>query len=241
MKINLTISAIALGMASVAGIGASSASAANVDFSVTASSPGTQTVSTGFGASNLTTSSTVYNNPGSTSFTASGGGTISGGASGTNPGWSTNPFSGITSAGSYVYASGGASPSSVTFSFNQPQSYFGFLWGSLDTKAESGANDTNTVTFLNSSGTVVGQFTGDWLEANTAARQYPAPASYANFAVVNANADFTKVVLSDNYWPFETANYASVSSVPLPGALPLFGSALVGIGAFVRRRAKKVA
>ena len=33
----------------------------------------------------------------------------------------------------------------------------------------------------------------------------------------------------------------SVSPVPLPGALPLFASAIVGIGAFARRRAKKTA
>lgn len=46
---------------------------------------------------------------------------------------------------------------------------------------------------------------------------------------------------STHLWEYVSGT-ATVSAVPLPGALPLFGSALVGIGALARRRrAKKAA
>jgi hypothetical protein len=68
-----------------------------------------------------------------------------------------------------------------------------------------------------------------------------------NLANVALTADGTSDVLSFLAYgnlpvpPFALLSDVSVSAVPLPGALTLFGSALVGMGALARRRAKKKA
>ncbi|HIJ63057.1 MAG TPA: hypothetical protein HPQ04_10245 [Rhodospirillaceae bacterium] len=47
---------------------------------------------------------------------------------------------------------------------------------------------------------------------------------------------------STTTWPgYEFTGNASISAVPLPAALPMFGAALVGLGGLARRRAKKAA
>jgi hypothetical protein len=70
--------------------------------------------------------------------------TISGGF--LNDGGSTNSGSGFPSNGNisnWVSAIGSAPADAVTITFNQPEAYFGLLWGSMD--------GTNTISFYNGS------------------------------------------------------------------------------------------
>ncbi len=120
----------------------------------------------------------------------------------------------------FVGISGGTS---LTFTFAQPTTYIGFLWGTVD--------DFNTATFYDGD-TVVGTFTGtDLLNPPDATS-----AIYANFFA--DGGAFTSVTLSSSGNSFEFDN-VRVAATPLPAALGLFGSAIVGMGALGLRRRKQ--
>jgi hypothetical protein len=69
--------------------------------------------------------------------------------------------------------------------------------------------------------------------------QTDTPSGYlTTISATNLKYAFTSVEFIGNAQAFEIG---AVSAVPIPGALPLFGSALIGIGALARRRTKKSA
>jgi hypothetical protein len=213
------LAALAVGMASGA------ASAATVDdgtFTISASNPGAQLTSNVAGAVTFATSATFSGYSGSVVTPVA---TISGGA--LNPGGSTNPGAGPNYLATY-------SGNPETISFGSTQSYLGFLWGSVD--------PSNTVTFYNGA-TEIASYTGAQLNSSVGLAYYPNPASYVDFAADNAGSYFNKVVLSEAVTYFETNNYATVSAVPLPAALPMFGAALMGLGGLglKKKRAKTIA
>lgn len=109
---------------------------------------------------------------------------------------------------------------SLTFTFNAPATYIGLLWGTVD--------GSNTATFYDGD-VEVGSFTGtDILDPPDATS-----AIYANFFANGGT--FTSVVLTSSEDSFEFDN-VRVAATPLPAALGLFGSAIIGMGALGLRR-----
>jgi hypothetical protein len=122
----------------------------------------------------------------------------------------------------YLAVYGGGS---ATFTLSHAATYLGLLWGSVD--------DYNTIKFLDAANNVLTTFTGlDFIshEGNQAA----AGTFYANF---NSSVPFSKIVMTSGANAFEVDN-VSISTVPLPAALPLFGAAVAGMSFLGRKRAK---
>jgi hypothetical protein len=149
--------------------------------------------------------------------------------------WSTTITPPGQTGSAYLSVYGGGS---ATFTLASGTHTFGFDWGSVDT--------SNSVTVNLANGTSQ-TFTGQDL-ANLAAvdnislttqgtTNWGSNGSlYVSFT--DTSSAIKSVVLGSGQNSFEVAD-ARVSAVPLPGALPLFGSAIVGFGAFLRRRARK--
>jgi hypothetical protein len=153
------------------------------------------------------TSSAVYFGPSATGSsdggTNAGGGTITFSNAGVYhqstggdwaPGGSTSGSSGITNG--YFSATGSASPSTVTFTFEQTETYFGFLWGSM--------NAGNTVTFYRN-GTAVytcsaSDIIGKTISGTTATSQD----SY--YAAFNISGGYDKVVFASTSGGLEFAD-----------------------------------
>lgn len=131
------------------------------------------------------------------------------------------PFS--VDTGTYAYVSAGESP--VTLHLTGDMKYFGMLWGTVDSY--------NTIAFYTDDGaTLVASFTGsDFID--------PAGGTdvvYANFWA--AGGTFDTVVFTTTQEAFEFDN-VRVAATPLPAALGLFGSAIVGMGALGLRRRRQ--
>ena len=122
--------------------------------------------------------------------------------------------------GTYAYVSKGESP--VTLSLGGDKTYFGLLWGSVDSY--------NTIAFYSGS-TLIASYTG----TDVLAGADGSATIYANFWAA-AGTTFDTVVFTSADEAFEFDN-VRVAATPLPAALGLFGSAIVGLGAFgIRRR-----
>lgn len=106
-------------------------------------------------------------------------------------------------------------PTVGILTFNQPVSYFGFLWGSPEID--------NTVQFYSGT-TLIGTFTG---------AQIPPPDNLPFSVYFNAYADpgqsITKVVFSTTINAFETDNHSYITAVPEPStyALLMMGLSLI--------------
>jgi hypothetical protein len=129
------------------------------------------------------------------------------------------PTSGVDTT-NYLSVFGG---SSVTITLASTANYLGLLWGSVDTY--------NTIQFLDAANNVLDTFTGTDFAVHNGT-QGAGGTFYANFV---SDVPFLKVVLSSSSNSFEVDDVA-ISTVPLPAALPLFGAALLGMGAFKRKR-----
>ncbi len=113
--------------------------------------------------------------------------------------------------------------SALTFTFAAPANYFGLLWGTVDS--------FNTMTFYDGD-TAIASFTGtDLLDPPDSTS-----AIYANFFADGGT--FTSVTLTSSADSFEFDN-VRVAATPLPAALGLFGSAIVGMGALGLRRRRQ--
>jgi len=124
---------------------------------------------------------------------------------------------------------------SVGYNFNSGKSGLSILWGSPDTY--------NTLQFwsgLNGTGTLLGSFTGSsLLEASPLQLGH----DYVTFF---SDVLFLSVVLSSTSPAFEYAVLSTTGpnnegNLPLPPALILFGSALVGLVTLGRRRRQEAA
>lgn len=125
---------------------------------------------------------------------------------------------------SYLAANSGG----VELSYSTAQSSFNLLWGSADA--------TNTLTFLNANGTVVGAVSGSQIKAGSSAS-----GSYF-VSVNNFSTPFTYVIATDFASTFEfvpAAPQASPAPAPALGSTPLSALALVlgaGLLAWRQRR-----
>ena len=123
----------------------------------------------------------------------------------------------------------GTATATFDFSLAQPAHYFGFEWND--------ASSGDTVTFYGvDDKTILAVVDGTDLMGKSKDGSY-----YANFT---SNLPIGKIVLSATGSglgnKFEV-NCVTVSAVPVPAALPLFGAAVAGLGAMGKRRRRKAA
>jgi len=143
------------------------------------------------------------------------------------------PNPGTPDAGNYlsVYDNGRA-----TFTLTNGASAFGIEWGSVDL--------SNSLSFYGKQGQLLGTVTGqDIVNSLANVNTTGGPGSGTNwgpggtiFANIGSSAQIYSVVAGSGQNSFEIGN---VSAVPLPAALPLFGAALAGLGAFGFARRRK--
>ncbi len=117
--------------------------------------------------------------------------------------------------------------STIEMALGGLQSFFGILWGSVDTY--------NTLEFYNGL-TLVGSLTGSQVIGVASGDQTADGTVYVN---INSDLQFDRVVARSTQFAFEFDNVAYAATrtdVPAPGALALLGLGLVGIGAASRRR-----
>jgi hypothetical protein len=158
---------------------------------------------------------------------------VTGGDTGSN--W--NPYG--SNATSYHWLGMGYNNNgdTATFSYNAPETTLSLLWGS--------PSATNEIQLYTAQGALIGTVSangngqllvnGNVVISNANLDNVQSAGSMIS---ITSSVGFEKAVFTTaaGYGGFEVAQ---VSAVPVPGALPLFGSALVGIGVMARRRAKK--
>jgi len=112
-----------------------------------------------------------------------------------------------------VYSNGAA-----VFTFTKPVSSVSFDWGSIDTYNSASAFSTNGNTLT---------ITGTQLTSSNGNQGLGG----SDLVTITAglNDSIQSLILNSSGIAFEAGNF-SVSSVPLPAALPLFGAAIAGLG-----------
>lgn len=127
---------------------------------------------------------------------------------------------------------GPANNGNTTITLGFLSDYFGYFGGSPDSY--------NSVSFFNGE-TLIKSYTGAELSgfANLGSNGNQSEGEFWNFLATNSSEFFNKIVLSSTNNAFETDNHAfrDVSSVPVPAAAWLFGSALLGLGGLRRKHA----
>lgn len=110
----------------------------------------------------------------------------------------------------------------ATFRFNSPQSYFGLLWGSVDTY--------NALSFYDASGGLIATIAGEDVGAGANGNQGAAGTDYVN---VFSDVAFTTVVASSSGNAFELDDVAydppPQSELPEPASLTTLGTAFLAI------------
>ncbi len=129
--------------------------------------------------------------------------------------------------------------------YQVPQYSLQFVWGSPSynngvTLYDSGFNAVGSVQQTGSSGAFdifdgAGNYVSTFIDANL--QDTGGPGQIINIATDNP---FAYAVLSsgDGFGGFEVGG---ISAVPLPGAMPMFGAALLGLGLLSRRRKSVIA
>ncbi len=154
-------------------------------------------------------------------------------ATGNSSGLFAAPFTGgAQETSQYFYA---PTRGQITFDLGKPTTKVGFLWGSVDTEATR--NLVSLYSGKDGTGSLLGQFNGSDVKAALTDLQagswYDKGSVYAN--ITSDAGNIGSIVFSDTAGG-NSFEFDKVSAVPLPGALPLFGTALFGLGMLARRR-----
>ncbi len=158
-------------------------------------------------------------------------------------GW--NPF-GVGSSNNWIsiggsggYSVSGHSGASLYLGVNSPEYDLTFVWGS--------PSSTNTVTLISNEGTKIGSVsnTGNPGQLNIL-DSLGTTISTFDFAGMNSSSagEIIRIASTNPFSQavFRTGNgsggfeVGGISAVPLPGAMPMFGAALLGLGLLSRRR-----
>ena len=119
----------------------------------------------------------------------------------------------------YLAVEGGGT---AAFTFNSPQSYFGLLWGSVDSY--------NALSFYDASGDLIATIGGEDVGAGANGNQGAAGTDYVN---VFSDVAFATVVASSSGNAFELDDVAydppPPSAVPEPASLTMLGTAILAI------------
>jgi len=124
-----------------------------------------------------------------------------------------------------VYGGGSLGSGSATFRFATAVTTMAFTWGTIDSYNWLEVTNGKSQTY---------KITGADLMANVADIKEGTTSKY--FSLTDLSG-LLKVVLRSSSDSFEVANI-SISNVPLPAALPLFGVAVAGLAGVRRRRSK---
>ncbi len=115
----------------------------------------------------------------------------------------------------------------VTLNLPGNESYFGVLWGSVDSY--------NTLSFYEGS-TLVGTITGSMVTADADGDQGIDGTYYVN---INSSQPFDKVVASSTQYAFEFDNVAyRGTAVPEPASIAVLAAGLIGLGIARRKPAR---
>jgi len=211
-------------LSAIAILGANSAQAATVTDGIFSVTIGSQV------SSSVTLPSSI--SIGGVTPTLAGNATIATGqvATGgnTNIGLGWSPY-GPSASNQWISLGVGNVLGTATYSLNQPTTSLQFVWGS--------PSEDNDISFYKGTtllGTVSDNDSAIGSLSLVSAQDNPS----GYLTTITSGQSFTSVVFSGDVQAFEFGG-TTVSPVPIPGALPLFGSAVVGIGALARRRAKK--
>jgi hypothetical protein len=214
----LAVTLVGLGAAMASG----AASASGIDFSA---SNGPLAGSTVYGFNNQTLGAEGTTlNVGGNSLVLDGSSQVVNGTTG-NYAAPWNPATNAADTNNYISVYGGGT---ATFTLASPAQYVGLLWGSVDSY--------NTLELVTTTGTY--SYTGSQVIADADGYQGSGGSIYANF---ESTSPITEVIFQSSTNSFEFDNLAVVSSVPLPAALPLLGSTLLGVGAIGRWRKRRQA
>lgn len=186
---------------------------------------------------------TIQGTNGSNAFNDST--TYTDGTTGWNPFGTNSQNYWISIAGEGGVGFDNAGASSVTLGFQSPQYSLQFVWGSPSYNNsvalyDSGFNLLGTVQQTGSSGALdVFDGSGNYLttfdDANL--QDTDSPGQIIKIASDNPFA-YAVLTSPDNTGGFEVGG---ISAVPLPGAMPMFGAALLGLGLLSRRRKSVIA
>ncbi len=139
-----------------------------------------------------------------------------------------SPANGVDST-RYLAIEGGGT---ATFRFNSPKTYFGLLWGSVDSY--------NALSFYDASGHLIATIGGEDVGAAANGNQGASGTDYVN---VFSDVAFTTVVASSSNNAFEIDDVAfdpPPSSIPEPASLTMLGTAILATTLFrtwlLRRR-----
>jgi len=144
-------------------------------------------------------------------------------------GYATSDSTGVhvlpISVGTGNYGFITAEMSGYSLYLDQSATSLGLLWGTIDSY--------NTIEFWND-GVLVQSFTGSQIAALAGVVDTGSAVAYANFS--GAVFDQVRFLTTSNSFEFDNIR---VAPTPLPAALGLFGSAIVGMGAFGLRRRRQ--
>ena len=144
---------------------------------------------------------------------------------------SAAPYKATFVGGDWLTVPNPISHGSAMFTLGANYDYFGLFWGSLDTYNSINFFNDSTLLATFSGSTFVSSLQADGGQGNWNSNRY------INFMLTDGMT-YNGVELVSNGFAFESDNhaYGNISSVPIPAAIWLFGTGILGLIGFSKRR-----